>query len=518
MAEEENRHLRREIQRLQDYIENQRKRHTDDIKSLRDDLREETKYSKKLREKLEEEYKHCDRLRKDLASKTQLTKDLRDDLDDERNYSEKLERKLEKRDKIIKELEADLLDLEDDYAEARSALKRMDQLRRDLEEAKIQRLYSKQRVQQLQDEVHSLRSTSRSASPSQSPAFTTTALRYAPSVTSPPTQVHVLSNTSHLRIPTASPSRAPSPLRRAVTPPPRAPSATPELESDYSEEEEDDETGRLTEEEEVREEVAEAEAEEAELSAEAHDGRRPGSNEADQVDDAPGQELRRLAVREGRLADREYERAREAYASGDKAFAKKLQETGAQHRNNMRNYNRAAAAEIFNHHNPEYHSNPNSRVKIDLHHLHVREAEEFVRTHIENCRRAGLQCTEIISGRGNHSTGGVARIRPAILALLDGQPDLEVDQHDPNPGRITVRFTDNSRSEDTGARSRRGMRSGPEHAEYDDVFEQGRTRLKAATRAAEEVRNNIEEIEHGMRTLRMKSPSRLGLRAATMHS
>ena len=49
-----------------------------------------------------------------------------------------------------------------------------------------------------------------------------------------------------------------------------------------------------------------------------------------------------------------------------------------QHRASMKNYHRMAAAEIFNHHNPEYHSKPRSRDRIDLHRLHVSEALEFV--------------------------------------------------------------------------------------------------------------------------------------------
>ena len=135
MGDEECRRLRDYIQRLKDYTEDQSKRHSAEAKSLRDELKAEVKYSRKLRNELEEEYKHCERLKSKLSEKTRLIEDLRDDLEDERAYSEKLERKLDKRAKIIKELEADLLDLEDEYAEARTALKRMDHLRRELDDA-----------------------------------------------------------------------------------------------------------------------------------------------------------------------------------------------------------------------------------------------------------------------------------------------------------------------------------------------------------------------------------------------
>lgn len=198
-----------------------------------------------------------------------------------------------------------------------------------------------------------------------------------------------------------------------------------------------------------------------------------------------------------------------------------LKESGAQHRSAMKNYNNMAAAEIFNHHNPDYHTNPSSRTKIDLHHLFVREATTFVENHIELCRRGGIEHTEIISGRGNHSIGGVAKIRPAIMEYLESQQDVEVDPHETNPGRIVVRFNDAGRPEEGRGEARpRGhaMRGGPEHAEVDDVFEQGRTRLRAATRAADEVRHGLDEIEQGMSTMRIKSESRRGLRDVTNYA
>ena len=187
-----------------------------------------------------------------------------------------------------------------------------------------------------------------------------------------------------------------------------------------------------------------------------------------------------------------------------------------------------AAAEIFSHHNPEYDINPASRAKIDLHHLHVREAKEYVERHIELCRRARLEKTEIISGRGNHSLGGVAKIRPAIMELLETQRDIEVDEHETNPGRIAVHFLDFGDTNSNRTRSPSpnpqpaSMHDGPRHAEVEDVFETGRTKLKGAARTAEEVRKGLDEIEKGIdsmrlkpnaqRTLRGMSPSRAGSR------
>ncbi|KAL5537130.1 N4BP2_1 [Sanghuangporus sanghuang] len=517
MGDEECRRLREYIQRLKDYIDDQSRRHSSEIKSVRDELKEEIKYSKKLRTELDEEYKYCERLRSKLSEKARLIEDLRDDLEDERTYSVKLERKLDKRAKIIKELEADLLDLEDEYAEARTALKRMDQLRRELDDTKLNRLYDKQRVKQLQDEVHSLRSASLSGSPSLTPAY---AIRYLPSDAASRTQVHVLSGSSCPVSPRPSPqpvahnlAAQPQTVPRQVVNPP--PSGTPELESDYSDVESDLQEGRLTEEEGLSED------DEASQYSDVEEEVPPHEAEPEQAGGAPGENLRDLAAKEGRLADREYERASEAYASGDRDFAKKLRDKGAQHRHNSRNYHRMAAAEIFNHHNPEYDINPNARVKIDLHHLHVREAKEYVERHIDLCRRAKLSRTEIISGRGNHSVDGVAKIRPAIMELMESQRDVEVDEHETNPGRIVVRFLDVSGGGSDGhsntnsasnSRSPSRMRDGPRHADVDDVFETGRTRLRAATHAAEEVRHGLDEIERGMNSMRLKPEAQRTLR------
>lgn len=178
-----------------------------------------------------------------------------------------------------------------------------------------------------------------------------------------------------------------------------------------------------------------------------------------------------------------------------------------------------AAAEIFGHHNPDYDLNPNARVKIDLHHLHVREAKEYVERHLDLCRRARLARTEIISGRGNHSAGGIAKIRPAMMELLEGQQDVQVDEHETNPGRIVVRFLDagsggGSSGSDSRSNSRSPsrMRDGPRHADVEDVFEDGRMRVRPATRAAEDTHHGLEEIERGMNSMRLKPEAQRTLR------
>ncbi|KAI5854204.1 Smr protein/MutS2 C-terminal [Tricharina praecox] len=55
---------------------------------------------------------------------------------------------------------------------------------------------------------------------------------------------------------------------------------------------------------------------------------------------------------------------------------------------------------------------------VDLHGLYVAEAIARVKRHLERCAEAGVDRTTIITGRGLHSQGGVARIKPEVEKWL----------------------------------------------------------------------------------------------------
>ena len=55
---------------------------------------------------------------------------------------------------------------------------------------------------------------------------------------------------------------------------------------------------------------------------------------------------------------------------------------------------------------------------VDLHGLYVAEAVDRVKKHLERCTERGVQKTTIITGRGLHSQGGVAKIRPEVEKWL----------------------------------------------------------------------------------------------------
>jgi len=111
----------------------------------------------------------------------------------------------------------------------------------------------------------------------------------------------------------------------------------------------------------------------------------------------------------------------------------------------MCEYNALASSEIFRHYNPNYPptatansslflassflgafvslftAGPNDLSRLDLHGQHVSEAIAMVEDHLKRCRREGVQRTMIITGRGAHSVGGVAKIKPEVEGLLAGK-------------------------------------------------------------------------------------------------
>ncbi|KAF2397894.1 DUF1771-domain-containing protein [Trichodelitschia bisporula] len=123
----------------------------------------------------------------------------------------------------------------------------------------------------------------------------------------------------------------------------------------------------------------------------------------------------------------------EAYTSGDGARAHALSQEGKAHGAKADQLNAQAAGLIFRE------NNAGGRVAgdaIDLHGLYVEEAMDILRGRIEEERRRGTRGLHVIVGKGNHSAGGVARIRPAAEEML-GQMGLgwRVEE---NEGRIWV--------------------------------------------------------------------------------
>ncbi|CBX98712.1 hypothetical protein LEMA_P079510.1 [Plenodomus lingam JN3] len=143
--------------------------------------------------------------------------------------------------------------------------------------------------------------------------------------------------------------------------------------------------------------------------------------------------LRGLARAEASKRSSCFDRAHEAYSSGDGARAHELSEEGKQHAAKMEQYNRQARDYIFRANNAE------GRVAgdtIDLHGLYVEEAEDVLEERIRAARQRGETHLHVIVGKGNHSTGHVQKIKPRVEQVCQ-ELGLQY-KTEANEGRIYV--------------------------------------------------------------------------------
>lgn len=131
-----------------------------------------------------------------------------------------------------------------------------------------------------------------------------------------------------------------------------------------------------------------------------------------------------------------FAKAAEAYKQGHKEVASFYAQQGHLHGQRMREANHRAAVQIFERVNSSL--LPNNI--LDLHGLHVEEALEHLEHVLEQktTECEGGLCRpqlSVITGRGNHSQGGVARIRPAVLDYLTNK---QYRFTEPKPGLVLV--------------------------------------------------------------------------------
>ncbi|KAM4854283.1 NEDD4-binding protein 2 [Thomomys bottae] len=114
-----------------------------------------------------------------------------------------------------------------------------------------------------------------------------------------------------------------------------------------------------------------------------------------------------------------YSKAKEAYRMGKKNVATFYAQQGSLHEQKMREANHLAAVEIFE----KVNASLLPQNVLDLHGLHVDEAIEHLMTVLQRKteefkQNGGKPYLSVITGRGNHSQGGVARIKPAVIKYL----------------------------------------------------------------------------------------------------
>ncbi|KAJ1304413.1 hypothetical protein OPQ81_005561 [Rhizoctonia solani] len=154
------------------------------------------------------------------------------------------------------------------------------------------------------------------------------------------------------------------------------------------------------------------------------------------------QELRSQARKEGDAMARAFDASQEAYQSGDHAKAKELSNEGKRHKAEMERLNQEASNWIFQQVNLD--SAPN---ELDLHGLYVKEAIERTEAAVQAAQNRGDEQIRIIVGKGLHSQGNVAKLKPAIEDLMvKYQLNAHVDPN--NAGVLVVQL---------GGRGQRGM-------------------------------------------------------------
>ncbi|KAI0035897.1 hypothetical protein K488DRAFT_42349, partial [Vararia minispora EC-137] len=159
--------------------------------------------------------------------------------------------------------------------------------------------------------------------------------------------------------------------------------------------------------------------------------------------------LRDRARQEGDAMARAFDASHHAYESGDGARAKELSNEGHAHKSEMERLNREASQWIF------YQNNTDSKPgEVDLHGLYVKEAIQYTDKAILEAQQRGDPEIHLIVGKGLHSLGGHAKIKPAIEDLMR-KHDLVAALDPDNNGVLIVQIS-GRRSPDVDRARERG--------------------------------------------------------------
>lgn len=106
------------------------------------------------------------------------------------------------------------------------------------------------------------------------------------------------------------------------------------------------------------------------------------------------------------------QKSQNAFKRGDKAEAKRLSNEAKQVLNEVDKWNAMAAEFVFVENNRDSDEND-----IDLHGLYVKEAEYILKQRIINGVQRNQSSLDCIVGKGKHSAGGIAKLKPAVEQL-----------------------------------------------------------------------------------------------------
>jgi len=152
---------------------------------------------------------------------------------------------------------------------------------------------------------------------------------------------------------------------------------------------------------------------------------RQDQNQTNPRDEDYGWALRAKANERGDLMARCFQQSHEAYGRGDGALAKELSEKGKQYERTVESLNAEASAWIFRRNNQD-----RKPGEVDLHGLYVKEAISYTEKSIQEARQRGDAEIRLIVGKGLHSEGHVAKVKPAIEDLMKKRNiPTQVDPH-----------------------------------------------------------------------------------------
>lgn len=127
------------------------------------------------------------------------------------------------------------------------------------------------------------------------------------------------------------------------------------------------------------------------------------------------EDLRGEATLHYRLRHECFQKAKEAYRRGLKQVASFYSQQGHQHTQKIKEANMRASEQILADRNVDIEKNQ----MLDLHGLHVDEAIAALNRIIPQKELDRCKNLTVMTGRGSHSRGGIARLRPAVVAYLN---------------------------------------------------------------------------------------------------
>ncbi|KAJ6586833.1 cytoplasmic protein [Mycena vulgaris] len=136
--------------------------------------------------------------------------------------------------------------------------------------------------------------------------------------------------------------------------------------------------------------------------------------------------LRAEANEEGDKMAKCFAQSHEAYSRGDGAGAKQLSNEGKEHQRKMISLNKEASTWIYiGQSSFIWARRSHTTREIDLHGLYVKEAIEHTDQALQEAKQRGDSEVHLIVGKGLHSQGGAAKIKPAIEELHQLSAELD---------------------------------------------------------------------------------------------